>query len=185
MDRDKIKSAVELFIEAIGEDKDREGLKETPERIADMCEEILYGTGKDPKQELSVYFNEDHEELVLVRNISFFSMCEHHMLPFFGKANVAYIPKKGKLTGISKIARVVDISSRKLQLQERMTSEVADSIFEVLEPYGVAVVIKAQHLCMMMRGIKKEDSFVITSAIRGIFRKSASSRNEILSLLRD
>ncbi|MDY6985624.1 MAG: GTP cyclohydrolase I FolE [Candidatus Thermoplasmatota archaeon] len=185
MDRDKIKSAVELFIEGIGEDKDREGLKDTPERIANMCEEILYGAGKDPKQELSVYFNEDHEELVLVRNISFFSMCEHHMLPFFGKANVAYIPKKGKLTGISKIARVVDISSRKLQLQERMTSEVADSIYEVLEPHGVAVVIKAQHLCMMMRGIKKEDSFVITSAIRGLFHKSASSRNEILSLLRD
>lgn len=185
MDRDKIRSAVELFLEGVGEDREREGLRETPERIADMCEEILSGIGKDPREELSVYFNEDHEELVLVRDISFFSVCEHHVLPFFGKANVAYIPKSGRLTGISKIARVVDAASRKLQLQERMTSDIADSIYEVLEPHGVAVVIKAQHLCMMMRGIKKEDSFVITSAIRGVFRKSASSRNEILSLLRD
>ena len=185
MDRDKIKGAVELFIDAIGEDKEREGLRETPERIADMCEEILSGIGKDPREELCVHFNENHEELVLVRDISFFSMCEHHMLPFFGKANVAYIPKKGKLTGISKIARVVDSASRRLQLQERMTSQIADAIYETLDPYGIAVVIKAQHLCMMMRGIKKEDSSVVTSAIRGIFRKSVSSRNEVLALLRD
>jgi len=184
MDRVKIESAVKLFLDGIGDDPNREGLKGTPQRVSRMCEEILNGYAKKPMEELTIHFNEEHEELVLVRDVEFFSLCEHHLLPFFGKANIAYIPKKGKLTGLSKIARVVDTASRRLQLQERLTSEVADSVYEVLEPHGVAVVIKAQHLCMKMRGVKKSDSFVVTSAIRGIFRKSATSRNEILSLLR-
>ena len=185
MDKEKIRKSAEMFIEAIGEDRSREGLKETPRRIADMCEEIFSGMNKDPKKELTISFNEEHEELVLVKNIQFFSVCEHHFLPFFGTANVAYIPRKGKLTGLSKIARVVDVASKRPQLQERMTSQIADSIDEILNPYGVAVVITAQHLCMMMRGVKKEKSVVVTSAIRGVFRKSVSSRNEIFSLIRE
>ena len=185
MDKEKIMKSAEMFIEAIGEDRNREGLKETPKRIADMCNEIFGGMGKDPRKEITVKFNEEHEELVLVKNIQFFSICEHHFLPFFGIANVAYIPKKGKLTGLSKIARVVDVASKRPQIQERMASQIADSIDEILTPYGVAVVIKAQHLCMMMRGVRKPESMVITSAIRGVFRKNVSSRNEILSLIRE
>ena len=185
MDKEKIRKSAEMFIEAIGEDRSREGLKETPKRIADMCEEIFSGMNKDPKKELTISFNEEHEELVLVKNIQFFSVCEHHFLPFFGVANVAYVPRKGKLTGLSKIARVVEVASKRPQLQERMTSQIADSIDEILNPYGVAVVITAQHLCMMMRGVKKEKSVVVTSAIRGVFRKNVSSRNEIFSLIRE
>jgi GTP cyclohydrolase I len=185
MDKEKIRKSAEMFIEAIGEDRNREGLKETPERIADMCEEIFSGMNKDPKKEITITFNEEHEELVLVKNIQFFSVCEHHFLPFFGVANVAYVPRKGKLTGLSKIARVVEVASKRPQLQERMTSQIADSIDEILNPYGVAVVITAQHLCMMMRGVKKEKSVAVTSAIRGVFKKNVSSRNEIFSLIRE
>jgi GTP cyclohydrolase I len=182
-DKDKIKKAVELIIEAIGEDKNREGLKETPERIADMYEEIFKGLYENPREHLKNGFVEEkHHEMVILRNISFFSMCEHHFLPFFGKAHVGYIPGK-KLVGISKIARVVDIVARKPQLQERMTSEIADIIFEEVNPLGVGVVIEAEHLCMVMRGVKKMGSLIVTSAIRGGFEKYASTRSEFLMLI--
>ena len=182
-DKDKIKKAVELIIEAIGEDKNREGLKETPERIADMYEEIFKGLYENPREHLKNGFVEEkHHEMVILRNISFFSMCEHHFLPFFGKAHIGYIPGK-KLVGISKIARVVDIVARKPQLQERMTSEIADIIFEEVNPLGVGVVIEAEHLCMVMRGVKKMGSLIVTSAIRGGFEKYASTRSEFLMLI--
>lgn len=183
IDKEKIKKAIEMIIEAIGEDKNREGLRETPERIADMYEEIFKGLYENPREHLKNGFVEEkHHEMVILRNISFFSMCEHHFLPFFGKAHVGYIPSK-KLVGISKIARVVDIVSRKPQLQERMTSEIADIIYEEVQPLGVGVVIEAEHLCMVMRGVKKMGSLIVTSAIRGGFEKYASTRSEFLMLI--
>ncbi len=182
-DREKIIEAMRMIIDAIGEDKNREGLKETPERIADMFEEIFRGLYTDPRTFLKSQFVEErHQEMVILRNISFFSMCEHHFLPFFGKAHVGYIPN-GKIVGISKIARVVDTLARKPQLQERLTSEIADIIFEELEPLGLGVVLEAEHLCMVMRGIKKPGSLIVTSAIRGSFRKYASTRSEFLYLI--
>ena len=182
-DRDKIVKAIEMIIEAIGEDRNREGLRDTPERIADMFEEIFKGLYTNPRELLkSQFVEEKHQEMVILRNISFFSMCEHHFLPFFGKAHVGYIPN-GRIVGISKIARVVDILARKPQLQERLTSEIADTIFEELKPLGLGVVIEAEHLCMVMRGIKKPGSLIVTSAIRGSFRKYASTRSEFLYLI--
>ncbi|MGB9750317.1 MAG: GTP cyclohydrolase I FolE [Caldisericia bacterium] len=182
-DKDKIKKAVELIIEAIGEDKNREGLKETPERIADMYEEIFKGLYEDAREHLkNGFIEEKHQEMVILRNISFFSMCEHHFLPFYGKAHVGYIPS-GKLVGISKIARVVDTLAKKPQLQERLTSEIADTIFDEIKPLGLGVVLEAEHLCMIMRGIKKPGSMIVTSAIRGGFRKYASTRSEFLFLI--
>lgn len=182
-DKDKIKKAIELIIEAIGEDKNREGLKDTPDRIADMYEEIFKGLYENPREHLKNNFIEEkHQEMVILRNISFFSMCEHHFLPFFGKAHVGYIPNK-KIVGISKIARVVDTLAKKPQLQERLTSEIADIIFEEINPLGLGVVLEAEHLCMIMRGIKKPGSMIVTSAIRGGFRKYASTRSEFLFLI--
>ncbi|MDI3534373.1 MAG: cyclohydrolase [Thermosediminibacterales bacterium] len=183
-DMKKIEKAVTMILEAIGEDPKREGLLDTPKRVAEMYCELFSGLHKDPKKELEVYFNEDHEEMVVVRDIPFYSMCEHHLLPFIGKAHVAYIPKKGKLTGLSKLARVVETVSKRPQLQERATSIIADSIMEVLEPYGVAVVIEAEHMCMSMRGVKKPGAKTVTSAVRGIFRKNEASRAEVLALIK-
>jgi len=182
-DKNKIKKAVELIIEAIGEDKEREGLRDTPERIADMYEEIFKGLYEDPRIYLKNGFVEEkHQEMVILRNISFFSMCEHHFLPFFGQAHIGYIPNE-KLVGISKIARVVDTLAKKPQLQERLTSEIADILFEEIKPLGLGVVLEAEHLCMIMRGIKKPGSKIVTSAIRGGFRKYASTRSEFLFLI--
>jgi len=183
IDKDKIKKAVQLIIEAIGEDKDREGLRDTPQRIADMYEEIFRGIHEDPREHLkNGFFEEKHHEMVILRNITFFSMCEHHFLPFFGKAHVGYIPNK-KIIGISKIARVIDTLSRRPQLQERLTSEIADVIYEEVQPLGLGVVIEAEHLCMVMRGVKKMGSLIVTSAIRGGFEKYASTRSEFLMLI--
>ncbi|HHP50606.1 MAG TPA: GTP cyclohydrolase I FolE [Moorella mulderi] len=182
MDRDKICQAVRMILEAIGEDPEREGLKDTPRRIAEMYEEIFAGIHKDPGEELCVCFDEKHEEMVLVKDIPLYSMCEHHLLPFLGKAHVAYIPR-GKVTGLSKLARVVDLAARRPQLQERLTSQIADIIMEKLNPYGVVVVIEAEHLCMSMRGIKKPGHVTITSAVRGIFLKNAAARAEAMSLI--
>ena len=184
VDKDKIKRAIRDILEAIGEDPDREGLVDTPKRIANMYEEIFAGIGQDEGKHLEIFFEEDdHEELVLVKDIPFYSMCEHHLVPFYGKAHVAYIPKNGKLTGLSKLARVVETVSRRPQLQERLTSSVADAIVNKLEPTGVLVVIEAEHMCMTMRGVKKAGSQTITSAVRGIFKKDARSRAEALSLI--
>ncbi len=184
MDKEKIETAVKMILEAIGEDIEREGLKGTPKRVADMYEEIFAGMKKDPADELSVFFSEEHDEMVLVKDIPIYSMCEHHLLPFIGKAHIAYIPGNGKVTGLSKLARVVDLASKKPQLQERLTSTVADILMEKLEAQGVLVVIEAEHLCMIMRGIKKSGSKTITSAVRGIFRKNIATREEAFSLIR-
>ncbi|AZR73421.1 GTP cyclohydrolase I FolE [Anoxybacter fermentans] len=184
VDKEKIKRAVRDILEAIGEDPEREGLKDTPRRIADMYEEIFSGLYEDPKKHLEIYFqDEKHEELVLVKDIPFYSICEHHLLPFFGKAHVAYIPRGGKLTGLSKLARVVETVAKRPQLQERITKTVADILMEQLEPYGVIVVIEAEHMCMTMRGVKKPGSKTVTSAIRGLFERNHASRAEVMSLI--
>jgi GTP cyclohydrolase I len=184
MDKEKIKKAVREIIEAIGEDPQREGLLETPRRIADMYEEIFSGIDDDPGRHLDVIFaDENHNELVLVKDIPIYSMCEHHFVPFYGKAHVGYIPKNGRLTGLSKLARVVDAVAKRPQLQERITSDVADLIMEKLDPYGVIVVIEAEHMCMTMRGAKKPGSRTVTSAVRGIMKTDDKSRSEALSLI--
>jgi GTP cyclohydrolase IA len=183
-DESTIKTAVHEIIKAICENPSRPGLVDTPRRIAEMYEEIFSGMNQNAMDELSVGFEEGHREMVILKDIPFYSMCEHHFLPFFGVAHVGYIPnKEGRVVGISKIARVVDIFARRLQLQERMTTQIADAILNALQPDGVAVVIKAEHLCMMMRGIKKPGSSVITSATRGTFRSRIATRSEFLSLV--
>jgi GTP cyclohydrolase IA len=184
IDETKIKKAVELIIEAIGEDPQRAGLVETPRRVAEMYSELFAGIGKDPKAELNVGFEEGHREMVIVRDIPFYSTCEHHLLPFYGVAHVGYIPNKdGRVVGASKLARVVEIVSKRPQLQERMTSSIADAIMDALKPDGVAVVVQAEHLCMIMRGIKKPGSALGTSALRGSFRSRTETRNEFFCLL--
>lgn len=183
VDHEKIEKAVRMILEAIGEDPDRSGIRETPKRFAKMCDEIFQGMDEDPKQYLAKTFDEDHEELVLVKDIPFYSMCEHHLLPFFGKAHVGYIPRGARVTGLSKLARAVEAVARRPQLQERLTTTVANSIMETLKPYGVIVVIEAEHMCMTMRGIKKPGSKTITSAVRGVFQKDPTARAEALSLI--
>jgi GTP cyclohydrolase I len=184
MDKAKIERAVRDILEAIGEDPDREGLKDTPARIARMYEEIFSGLKENPKDHLQVYFQEDkYEELVLVKDIPFYSTCEHHLVPFFGKAHVAYLPKDGRLCGLSKLARIVESVAKRPQLQERITATVADSLMEALSPYGVVVVVEAEHMCMTMRGVKKPGSKTVTSAVRGFFNKDAAARAEVMSLI--
>ncbi|MBI4180381.1 MAG: GTP cyclohydrolase I FolE [Chloroflexi bacterium] len=183
-DEAEIRKAVTAMIKAIGEDPTREGLAGTPRRVAEMYAELFRGLTLDPKEELAVGFEEGHREMVILKDISFYSMCEHHLLPFFGVAHIGYIPNTaGRVIGVSKLARVVEIVARRPQLQERMTSQIANAIDEALKPDGVAVVIQAEHLCMIMRGIEKPGSKVITSAIRGSFRQRAASRAEFFSLI--
>lgn len=184
IDQEKIKKGIALIIEAIGEDGKREGLLDTPRRVAEMYAEMFSGIDKDPKEELKVGFEEGHREMVIVRDIPFYSMCEHHLLPFYGVAHVGYIPNKdGRVVGASKLARVVEVISKRPQLQERLTTAVAESIVEAIKPDGVAVVVQAEHLCMIMRGIKKPGSAIVTSALRGSFRSRAETRHEFFSLL--
>ena len=184
VDKEKIMQAIVSIIEAIGENPSRESLKDTPERIAEMYAELFSGLDVDPKNELTVGFEEGHHEMIILRDIPFYSMCEHHLLPFYGVAHVGYIPSEdGKVVGVSKLARVVETCARRPQLQERMTRQIADAIFEALHPDGVAVVVRAEHLCMTMRGIKKPGTNVITSAIRGNFRSKIATRSEFLSLI--
>jgi GTP cyclohydrolase I len=183
-DIDKIKEGVRLILEGIGEDPERPGLRLTPTRVARMYQEVFGGMRVDPREVVTLLPDVDkHEEIVLVKDIPIYSVCEHHLLPFIGKAHVAYIPKGGRITGLSKIARVVDILSRRPQLQERLTSQVADTLAEKLRPEGIMVVIEAEHLCMTMRGIKKPGSITITSVVRGIFRSNAVTRSETLNLI--
>ncbi len=182
IDRERIRRAVLDILEAIGEDVDREGLRETPRRIADMYADIFSGLHLDPKEELLVGFEEGHQEMVMLKDIPFYSMCEHHLLPFHGTVHVGYIPN-GRVVGISKIARVVEILAKRPQLQERLTSQIADTLVDGLKPKGVAVVIQAEHLCMNMRGVRKRGSKVVTSANRGIFRRNAVTRAEFFSLV--
>lgn len=182
----QIKAAVTSIIKAIGEDPSREGLQDTPKRVAEMYAELFMGMGKDPKEELSVGFELGHREMVILKDIPFYSMCEHHLLPFYGVAHVGYIPNDdGRIVGISKLARVVEIIARRPQVQERMTTNIADAIMEGIKADGVAVVIQAEHLCMIMRGIKKPGSNVITSALRGAFRRRPASRAEFFSLIQN
>jgi len=184
IDQDKIKKAVSMIIEAIGEDPNRVGLLDTPRRVAEMYSELFAGIGQNPKDELKVGFEERHREMVIVRDIPFYSMCEHHLLPFYGVAHVGYIPNKdGRVVGASKLPRVVELIAKRPQLQERLTSVIADSIMEAIKPDGVAVVIQAEHLCMIMRGIKKPGSALVTSALRGTFRNNSDTRNEFFCLL--
>lgn len=182
-DPEKIRQAVRLLLEGIGEDPDREGLRETPERFVRMCAEIYAGVGHDPGEVVKVLKEPDHDEIVLVKDIPFTSMCEHHLLPFSGKAHVAYLPSGSRITGISKLARVVDIVARRPQVQERMTTTIADCLMRSLRPKGVIVVMEAEHLCMTMRGIRKAGSSVTTSVVRGCFRKNPATRAEALSLI--
>ncbi len=183
VDRERIQAAVRELILAIGEDPARDGLRDTPRRIADMYAEIFEGLTIDPREYLRVGFEVPHDEMVILRNIPFYSMCEHHFLPFHGEAHVGYVPES-RVVGISKLARVVEAYARRPQIQEKLTSQIAEAIMEVLEPDGVAVVIEAEHLCMTMRGVKKPGSRMVTSAMRGQFRRSAVTRSEFLALVR-
>jgi GTP cyclohydrolase I len=185
VDRDKIIQGVRLVLEGIGEDPEREGLRKTPERVADMYGEIFAGLEQDAGAHFDVMFNEDHQEMVLVRDIPLYGVCEHHLLPFIGRAHVAYIPgDHGRICGLSKIARVVDVFARRPQVQERMTSQIADTIAEHLDPSGVMVVIEAEHLCMSMRGAQKPGAITTTSAVRGNFETSLATRSEAMSLIK-
>ncbi|MFH1190240.1 MAG: GTP cyclohydrolase I FolE [Candidatus Omnitrophota bacterium] len=184
MDKKRIEKAVREILLAVGEDVRRKDIKDTPSRVADMYEEILGGTNVNPEKELEVVFEKEHDEIVLLRGIPLYSICEHHLLPFIGRAHVAYIPSNNRVTGLSKIARVVDTFSRRLQVQERLTTDIAELIMRKLKPKGVLVVIEAEHLCMSMRGVKKPGVMTVTSAVRGVFRKNEKTRSEALALIR-
>jgi GTP cyclohydrolase I len=182
VNREKVEQAVRMILEAIGENPDREGLHDTPARVARMYEEIFSGLHRDPSEVLSARFHVDHDEVVLVKDIPFYSSCEHHLLPFFGEAHVAYLPRHGVVTGLSKLARLVDIVAKRPQIQERMTNIIADTLENDLDAVGVMVVIEAEHLCMTMRGIKKPGSKTVTMASRGAYEDSARQQ-EILRML--
>lgn len=182
VDRSKIEEGVRLILEGVGEDPTRGGLRETPSRVARMYEEILGGIGEDPTPLVTVVEGADFDEMIMVRDIPIYSMCEHHLIPFSGKAHVAYIPnKQQQITGLSKIARVVDMLAKRPQVQERLTTQIAEALDEALSPRGVFVVIECEHLCMTMRGIKKPGSVTVTSAVRGLFRTDARTRQEAMS----
>jgi GTP cyclohydrolase IA len=183
VDHDRIEGAVLDVLQAVGEDPMREGLRDTPARVARMYEEVFAGLWRDPRDELSAVFDEDHSEMVIVKDIPFYSMCEHHLLPFHGVAHFGYLPQ-GHIVGLSKIARLVETLSRRPQVQERLTGQIADIFCEVLQPLGAGVVVQAEHLCMTMRGIKKPGSKMVTSALRGAFRDSAETRAEFLANVR-
>jgi GTP cyclohydrolase IA len=184
MQKKKIQDAVRDIIIAIGDDPEREDLVGTPKRVADMYEEIFSGIKMEPEKELEVILGEKHNEIVLLKGIPLYSVCEHHLLPFTGRVHIAYIPKSGRVTGLSKLARVVEIYSKRLQVQERLTTQIADIIMKKLKPLGVMVVVEAEHLCMSMRGVKKPGAVTVTSVVRGVFKENATTRQEALSLIR-
>ncbi len=185
VDVKRVEAAVAEILIAIGEDVDRDGLLNTPRRVANMYEELFSGLHDDPARHLEVTFAAEHDEMVMVRDIPFASLCEHHLVPFLGKAHVAYIPAEdGRITGLSKLARLVDGYARRLQVQERMTTEIADAIDKVLAPRGVLVVIEAEHLCMSMRGVKKPGTVTVTSSVRGLFRSDVATRAEAMQFIR-
>ncbi|MGH8981660.1 MAG: GTP cyclohydrolase I FolE [Acidimicrobiales bacterium] len=185
VDTDRVRAAVSELLAAIGEDPGREGLRDTPRRVAAMYEEVFSGIEEDPAAHLSVTFSADHDEMVMVRDIPFASLCEHHLVPFIGKAHVAYIPAAtGQITGLSKLARLVDGYAKRLQVQERMTTQIAGAIETALGPRGVLVVVEAEHLCMSMRGVKKPGTLTITSSVRGLFRTTARTRTEAMQFVR-
>ncbi|MDP8955907.1 MAG: GTP cyclohydrolase I FolE [Actinomycetota bacterium] len=183
-DRSKIENGVRLILEGIGEDPGRPGIQETPRRVASMYEEIFAGVGRDAREVVTVIRGAGHDEMIMVRDIPLFASCEHHLVPFVGKAHVAYVPNRdGRITGLSKIARLVDLLSKRPQVQERLTAEIAETLERALEPRGVFVLIEAEHLCMTMRGVKKPGSVTATSAVRGVFRTDARTRSEALELV--
>lgn len=182
IDQERIQAAVREIIAAIGENPEREGLLETPRRIAQMYADLFAGLYEDPKAVLATGFEESHKEMVVLKNIPFYSLCEHHFLPFHGQAHVGYVPE-GRIVGVSKIARAIDILARRPQMQERLTSQIADAIMDGLQPDGAAVVIEAEHLCLSMRGAQKPGTVMVTSAIRGGFRRRGVTRSEFLSLV--
>jgi len=185
VDVDRVRAAVSELLSAIGEDPERDGLVNTPVRVAAMYEELFSGIHDDPARHLEVTFAAEHDEMVMVRDIPFASLCEHHLVPFIGRAHVAYIPADdGRITGLSKLARLVDGYARRLQVQERMTSQIADAIASVLSPRGVLVVIEAEHLCISMRGVKKPGTMTITSSVRGLFRSDVATRAEAMQFIR-
>ena len=186
MDHAKIEQGVRLILEGIGEDAAREGLQQTPARVGRMYEEILSGMQEDPMSHFAATFNEGHQEMVIVHDIPVYSICEHHLVPFFGFAHIAYLPNEsGVICGISKLARLVDCYARRLQVQERLTSQVADTLVEAMNPQGVLVVLECEHMCMSMRGVKKPGAKTTTSAVRGVFRSSDRTRAEALSLIKE
>lgn len=182
-DAEKIEAGVRLMLEGMGESLNREGLIDTPSRVARMFEELVYGTDIDPATEVTVTFHENTNELVLVRDISFSSVCEHHLVPFIGVAHIGYIPRNGVITGLSKLARVVDLASKRLQVQERMTTQIAEALMRTLDPEGLVVLLEAEHLCMTIRGVKKAGSKTITSALRGSMATNEATRAEVMSLI--
>ncbi|MGY5763636.1 GTP cyclohydrolase I FolE [Brachybacterium sp. DNPG3] len=183
VDQQRLAAAVREILAAVGEDPDRDGLQDTPARVARMYAEVFQGLDQDAEEPLSTTFEIDHQELVLVRDIRFHSMCEHHLLPFMGVAHVGYIPGAGKVTGLSKLARLVHVYARRPQVQERITSQVADALMEQIDAAGAIVVIEAEHMCMSMRGVRAEGASTVTSAVRGMLRESASTRSEAMSLI--
>ncbi|MCJ7665824.1 MAG: GTP cyclohydrolase I FolE [Actinobacteria bacterium] len=184
MDKKMIAEGVKMMLRGIGEDIEREGLIGTPERVADMYEEIFSGIEIDPASELGPLFDENHDEIILVKDIPFYSICEHHLVPFVGKAHIAYVPNEsGKIIGLSKLTRVLEIVAKRPQIQERMTTIIANTIMEKIKPRGVIVIIDAEHLCMSMRGVKKPNTHTVTSAVRGLFKDNPVSRAEVLSLI--
>ena len=185
MDGKKIEKAVTMILEAIGEELTRDGLRETPVRVSRMYQELFSGLEQDPRLVLTHFTEEQHEEMILVKDISLYSVCEHHLLPFYGKAHVAYIPRRGKVTGLSKLVRVVEIYAKRPQMQERLTSQIADCIADALDTLGVLVVVEAEHMCMTVRGVKKPGSLTVTSAVRGAFRTNEATRAEALTLIRN
>lgn len=184
MDKERIERAVREILLAVGEDPEREGLLETPARVARMYEEVFLGLERNVKEEIKLFEEGDCEEMILVADIPFYSMCEHHLLPFMGKAHVVYIPSKGKVFGLSKLARIVDTLARKPQIQERLTAQIANTIEEAADPQGICVVLEAEHLCMTMRGIKKPGAKTLSSAVRGLMKKDPRSRSEAMDLIK-
>ncbi len=183
IDKKRIEKAVKIILKAIGENLNRDGLKDTPRRVAEMYEEVFAGVQQDPKKELKIYRTKNEDEMILIKDIPFYSVCEHHLLPFFGKAHIVYIPKENKITGFSSLVRVIEIMAKRPLLQERLTHEIADFLMANLKPLGVLVVIEAEHLCLSMIGVKKPGTLTVTSAIRGVMQ-SAATRAEALSLIK-
>jgi GTP cyclohydrolase IA len=185
-DAQKVEEGVQLILEGIGEDPGRQGLKDTPRRVTEMYREIFAGLHEDPEAVVDAVFDVGHDEMIMVRDIPLYSLCEHHLVPFSGKAHVAYVPNEdGRITGLSKLARLVDVLAKRPQVQERLTTEIAEVLERTLKPRGVFVVIEAEHLCMSMRGVKKPGSVTVTSAVRGVFRSDPRTRAEAMSLIKD
>lgn len=185
MNQRNIEDLIYQLLEAVGEDPNREGLKDTPKRVAKMYAEVFSGINENPKEQFTTVFSEGHEEMILVKDIPFYSMCEHHLVPFYGLAHIAYLPSNGRITGLSKLARAVEVAARRPQLQERLTAQVADALEEALQPRGIFVLVEAEHMCMSMRGIQKPGTKTVTSVARGIYQEDTSARHEVLAMIKE